>query len=134
MSRILDNPNWLRETREANRLVVAHENASQVARDAEMNRARAIEQEKKDLVLQQRAEQHRLERKKEIEAEEKRIREEVAKNLGAALRESFFRANPNALESDFERVKDRLKDEHFLEKMKAERTTKEMFAKTSIRM
>ncbi len=134
MSRILDDPNWSRETREASRQVVAYENASQVARDAEMNRARAIEQEKKDVELQQLAEQFRIEREKEIKAEEKRLREESAKNLEATLRESFFRANPNARDADFERVKDQLKDEHFIERMKGQQTVEELIARTSTRM
>ncbi len=134
MSRILDDPRYSPEQRAINQMVVAYENASQVARDAEMNRLRAIEQEKKDVELQKQGELHRIQRKKEIEAEAKRFKEQSAVNLEAALRERFFRKNSEAREEDYERVKDRLKDEYFLERMKGQQTVEQLFAQTSLKM
>ncbi len=126
MAKIIDHPIY---SPEQIRVMQQPESERILARAKEAEEHKTQEKE-----FAEKAKMVREERQKEIAAEEKKFLEESSKNLEALLREQFFRANPNAFESDFERVKDRLKDEHFIDRMKGEQKVSETFLKDQIRM
>ena len=123
---ILDYKNLNNEQRQTNRTIATIEASAAHAAMLEAEQTAFAEQQKRDAESEKLAEQHRQEREKELQAEAEKLRLESNKNLEVQIRERFFRANPNALESDFQRVKDRLKDDYFIEQMKAEQTAEEI--------
>lgn len=75
--------------------------------DAETRKQNQIENEK--IIAQAKADTA-----KERAADEKKRLAEQRSNLEAGIRQQFFTANPEASESDFQNVKQRLLDEHFV--------------------
>lgn len=106
-------------------LSIIEDSAAHAARLEAEKRAFA-EQEKENAENEKLLAQHLEHSRREREAEARKLREESNKSLQVELRERFFRANPNALEADYLRVKDSLKDAYFVEKMKSEATSEDV--------
>jgi len=102
------------------------ENSAQHQNRLEAERKAFGENEKYQAELEKQSAKFRSEREAELKAEAEKLSLESNKNVEIELRERFFRANPNALEGDYNRVKDSLKDSYFVEKMKAEATAEDV--------
>ena len=67
-----------------------------------------------------------MERKKQLELKAIEDRKIASENLEKHLRVEFFRLNPDALSSDFENALPKLKEQLFLDRMKAQKTTEDL--------
>jgi hypothetical protein len=107
------------------------ENSAQHQNRLEAERATFAENEKYQAELEKQSAKFRAEREAELKNEAEKLRLESNKNLEIQIRERFFRANPNALETDYLRVKDSLKDAHFSENMNNQETVEQLTRQTS---
>jgi hypothetical protein len=133
-NKILDNPGWNAATRAATTIVALQLQADETAHAAKLAREREAERQKRDIENAKMAESFRIQDEKEKRVAEKKLRETESANLDSTLRERFFGATPFATESDFQRVKDSLRDEYLLERMRGQKTTEQLFAQTSVKM
>jgi hypothetical protein len=126
----LDSKNYSREQREMYKTLAVIENSArhQILKQAEQQAF--AENEKYQVELEKQSEKFRVQREAELKAEAEKLRLESNKNLEIQIRESFFRANPMALEADYLRVKDSLKDAHFVENMQSQETVEDLMRQT----
>jgi hypothetical protein len=115
-----DYPNLSAEQRQMYRTIAIIENSAAQERLREAEAVAFEERKKEQLENEKLAAQHLEHSRREREIEAGKLREESNKNLEIQLRERFFNANPMALESDYLRVKTRMKDDFFLERTNAE--------------
>jgi vacuolar-type H+-ATPase subunit E/Vma4 len=126
----LDYPNLSPEQKATYKTLAILENSAHHQRLREAEATAFAENEKYQAELRQQSEQFRIQREAELKAEAEKLRLESNKNLEIQIRERFFRANPNALETDYLRVKDSLKDAHFSENMQSQETVEDLIRQT----
>ncbi len=128
--RYYDDKNYTPEQRATYQTLAILENSAHHQKLRQLEATAFEENEKYQVELQKRSEQFRIEREAELKAEAEKLRLESNKNLEIQIREKFFRANPNALETDYLRVKDSLKDAHFVENMNNQETVEQLMRQT----
>jgi hypothetical protein len=128
--RYYDDKNYSPEQRATYKTLAILENSAVHQNLRQAEEKAVVEQQKYQAELRQQAEQFRIERETELKAEAEKLRLESNKNLEIQIREKFFRANPNALETDYLRVKDSLKDAHFVENMNNQETIEQLMRQT----
>jgi vacuolar-type H+-ATPase subunit E/Vma4 len=126
----LDYPNLSPEQKATYKTLAILENSAHHQRLREAEATAFEENERYQAELRQQAEKFRIQREAELKAEAEKLRLESNKSLEIQIRERFFRASPNALESDFQRVKDSLKDKHFSENMNNQETVEDLMRQT----
>lgn len=84
--------------------------------------------------LKRQGDADRAARQKEKEAEARRLKQKERENIEVNIKQRFFTANPSASQSDFERVKESLLNEYFIERMQGQKTADQLIRSTTASM
>ncbi len=123
---IYDYKNLSAEQRSVNKTIAILENSQRHRANLEVAEKAAFEKQKADTENEKIMDGILAENERQKEIEEKQLRETSAKNLEIMLREKFFRTTENGLESDFQKLLPKLKEEYFLERMNGESSSEQL--------